>query len=189
MPVNNHSVLMKGVNDSVETMRDLMRALLRIKVRPYYIFHCDPVVGAGHFRTSVWKGLEIMEGLRGHMSGLGIPTYVVDSPHGGGKIPVMPNYLLSASDDAVVLRNYEGMIVRYQAQDKPITTETTVTRGVSSLLQGTRSVIAPEGSERMARRKKAHGCGGSSHPEVTEEAAAELVTLGIRNGRSEALAD
>src|SRR5215468_6923583 len=76
MPVNNHSVLLKGVNDSLETMRDLMRALLRIKVRPYYLFHCDPVIGAGHFRTSVWKGLEIMEGLRGHMSGLGIPTYV-----------------------------------------------------------------------------------------------------------------
>ena len=104
IPVNNHSVLLRGVNDSLETMRDLMRALLRIKVRPYYIFHCDPVIGAGHFRTSVWKGLEIMEGLRGHLSGLGIPTYVVDSPHGGGKIPLMPNYLVSASDDAVVLR-------------------------------------------------------------------------------------
>ena len=88
-------------------------------MRPYYLFHCDPVIGAGHFRTSVWKGLEIMEGLRGHMSGLGIPTYVVDSPHGGGKIPLMPNYLVSASDDAVVLRNFEGMLVRYQAEDKP----------------------------------------------------------------------
>jgi lysine 2,3-aminomutase len=185
MPVNNHSVLLQGVNDSLETMRKLMRGLLRIKVRPYYIFHCDPVTGAGHFRTSVWKGIEIMEGLRGHMSGLGIPTYVVDSPHGGGKIPVMPNYLISAGDDAVILRNYEGQIVRYQAQDKPITTETTVTRGISSLLQGTRSVISPEGSERLARRKhKAHGnaC-GSSHPEVTDEAAEELVSLGFRNGR------
>ena len=96
---------------------------MRIKVRPYYLFHCDPVIGAGHFRTSVWKGLEIMEGLRGHMSGLGIPTYVVDSPHGGGKIPLMPNYLVSASDDAVVLRNYEGMLVRYQAEDKPHTVQ------------------------------------------------------------------
>ena len=153
MPVNNHTVLMKGVNDSVETMRDLMRALLRIKVRPYYIFHCDPVIGAGHFRTSVWKGLEIMEGLRGHMSGLGIPTYVVDSPHGGGKIPVMPNYLVSASDDAVVLRNYEGMLIRYQAEDKPQTAQPTRTRGVSSLLQGTKTALIPEGSERMARRQ------------------------------------
>jgi lysine 2,3-aminomutase len=153
MPVNNHTVLLKGVNDSLETMRQLMRGLLRIKVRPYYLFHCDPVIGAGHFRTSVWKGLEIMEGLRGHLSGLGIPTYVVDSPHGGGKIPLMPNYLVSASDDAVVLRNFEGMLVRYQAEDKPTTIQPTKTRGVSSLLQGDATVIMPENSERMARRK------------------------------------
>jgi lysine 2,3-aminomutase len=153
MPVNNHTVLLKGVNDSLETMRELMRALLRIKVRPYYLFHCDPVIGAGHFRTSVWKGLEIMEGLRGHLSGLGIPTYVVDSPHGGGKIPLMPNYLVSASDDAVVLRNFEGMLVRYQAEDRPNSVERTRTRGVSALLQGTKSVLMPENNERMARRQ------------------------------------
>jgi len=153
MPVNNHTVLLKGVNDSLEAMRRLMRALLRIKVRPYYLFHCDPVIGAGHFRTSVWKGLEIIEGLRGHMSGLGIPTYVVDSPHGGGKIPLMPNYLVSASDDAVVLRNYEGMLVRYQAEDKPNTVQPTKTRGVSSLLQGNRTLLMPEHNERMARRQ------------------------------------
>jgi lysine 2,3-aminomutase len=153
MPVNNHTVLLKGVNDDLETMRRLMRALLRIKVRPYYLFHCDPVTGAGHFRTSVWKGLEIMEGLRGHLSGLGIPTYVVDSPHGGGKIPLMPNYLVSASDDAVVLRNFEGMLVRYQAEDRPATTRPTINRGVSNLLQGSQSAIIPQGSERMARRQ------------------------------------
>jgi lysine 2,3-aminomutase len=154
MPVNNHIVLLKGVNDSLECIRDLCRALLRIKVRPYYMFHCDPVIGAGHFRTSVWKGLEIMEGLRGHISGLGIPTYVVDSPHGGGKIPLMPNYLVSASDDAVVLRNYEGMLVRYQAEDKPLTVQPTKTRGVSALLQGSQSAIIPQNNERMARRKR-----------------------------------
>src|SRR5487761_1102490 len=153
MPVNNHTVLLKGVNDSLETMRSLMRALLRIKVRPYYIFHCDPVIGAGHFRTSVWKGMEIMEGLRGHLSGLGIPTYVVDSPHGGGKIPVMPNYLISASDDAVMLRNYEGMLVRYQAEDKAQMVQPTRSRGVSSLLQGSKSALIPTGNERMARRE------------------------------------
>jgi hypothetical protein len=130
-----------------------MRALLRIKVRPYYLFHCDPVTGAGHFRTSVWKGLEIMEGLRGHLSGLGIPTYVVDSPHGGGKIPLMPNYLVSASDDAVVLRNYEGLLVRYQAEDKPVSIRATESRGVSALLQGDRTAIVPENNERMARRR------------------------------------
>jgi lysine 2,3-aminomutase len=152
MPLNNHTVLLKGVNDSLETMRRLMRALLRIKIRPYYIFHCDPVIGAGHFRTSIWKGLEIMEGLRGHMSGLGVPTYVVDSPHGGGKIPLMPNYLVSASDDAVVLRNYEGMLVRYQAEDKPGTVQPARTTGVSALMNGNKTVLVPERNERMARR-------------------------------------
>lgn len=154
MPINNHSVLLKGVNDDLDIMRRLLRGLLRIKVRPYYLFHCDPVTGAGHFRTSVWKGMEIMEGLRGHMSGIGIPTYVVDSPHGGGKIPLMPNYLVSMSDDAVVLRNYEGMLVRYQAEDKPGTTKPTSSRGVSNLLQGTRTALVPEGNDRMARRRK-----------------------------------
>ena len=141
------------------------------------------MIGAGHFRTSVWKGMEIMEGLRGHLSGLGIPTYVVDSPHGGGKIPVMPNYVISASDDAVVLRNYEGMLVRYQAEDKPGTVRATGTAGVSSLLQGTRTAIIPENNERMARRRHltvitdrpadhedthetnghANGCNGNGH--------------------------
>lgn len=155
MPVNNHTVLLKGVNDSLDEMRRLMRALLRIKVRPYYLFHCDPVIGAGHFRTSVWKGLEIMEGLRGHLSGLAIPTYVVDSPHGGGKIPLMPNYLVSASDDAVVLRNFEGMLVRYQAEDKAANQARTppATQGVSGLLSGQKTVLMPEDSERMARRQ------------------------------------
>lgn len=185
MPVNNHTVLLKGVNDSLETMRGLMRALLRIKVRPYYLFHCDPVIGAGHFRTSVWKGLEIMEGLRGHMSGLGIPTYVVDSPHGGGKIPLMPNYLVSASDDAVVLRNYEGMLIRYQAEDKPQSVQQTATRGVSSLIQGSRSVLMPENNERMARRKlrvlasqhheQRNGCGDGERNGSEEE----LIPLGV----------
>ncbi len=154
IPLNNHTVLLRGINDNLETMRQLMRALLRVKIRPYYLFHCDPVTGAGHFRTSIWKGLEIMEGLRGHMSGLAVPTYVVDSPHGGGKIPLMPNYLVSASDDCVVLRNYEGMLIRYQAEDKPSTVEPTVTRGVSQLVQGTKTMLVPEHTERMDRRRK-----------------------------------
>jgi lysine 2,3-aminomutase len=161
MPVNNHTVLLKGVNDDLETMRSLMRNLLRIKVRPYYIFHCDPVIGAGHFRTSILKGMEIMEGLRGHMSGLGVPTYVIDSPHGGGKIPMMPNYLISASEDAVVVRNYEGVLIRYQAEDKPTHSTRTTTRGVSSLLSGDQTALIPEGTERMARRAaQANGAGG-----------------------------
>ncbi len=152
--LNNHTVLLKGVNDSVASMRELCRGLLRMKVRPYYLFHCDPVTGAGHFRTSVWKGLEIIEGLRGHISGLGVPTYVVDAPRGGGKIPLMPNYLVSASDEAVVLRNYEGMLVRYNAEGHaeperlPL-----VTQGVSALLYGQREVLMPEGTPRMLRRR------------------------------------
>jgi len=154
MPVNNHSVLLKGVNDDLGTMRSLLQGLLKAKVRPYYLFHCDPVTGAGHFRTSVWKGMEIMEGLRGHTSGIGIPTYVVDSPHGGGKIPLMPNYMVSMSDDAVILRNYEGMLVRYQSEDKPSTIQRTATRGVSALIQGDKTNLLPEGNERMARRRK-----------------------------------
>jgi lysine 2,3-aminomutase len=183
MPINNHAVLLKGVNDDLGTIRSLLRGLLRIKVRPYYLFHCDPVTGAGHFRTSVWKGLQIMEGLRGHMSGIGIPTYVVDSPHGGGKIPLMPNYLVSMSDDAVILRNYEGMLVRYQAEDKPTGTgPTTHTRGVSGLLQGDKSSLMPEGNERMARRRKlqvvdpgyeVNGC-GDHHTEPTSGDGATL---------------
>jgi lysine 2,3-aminomutase len=184
MPLNNHSVLLKGVNDDLATMRQLCRALLRIKVRPYLLFHCDPVTGAGHFRTSVWKGLEIMEGLRGHMSGLGIPTYVVDSPHGGGKIPMMPNYIVSMSDDAVVLRNYEGMLIRYQAEDKPATIKPTATRGVSALLQGERTALVPEGNERLKRRRlslhtvpatveRADSCCGDSH--IDESELEELV--------------
>ena len=95
-----------------------------------------------------------MEGLRGHMSGLAIPTYVVDSPHGGGKIPMMPNYLVSMSDDAVILRNYEGMLVRYRAEDKAATINKTRTRGVSALIQGDETVLYPEKNERMARRRR-----------------------------------
>ena len=184
MPLNNHTVLMRGVNDDLETMRKLMRALLRVKIRPYYLFHCDPVTGAGHFRTSVWKGLEIMEGLRGHLSGLAQPTYVVDCPHGGGKVPLMPNYLVSASDDCVILRNYEGMLVRYQAEDKPATVRPTANRGVSQLIQGTKTVLMPEGSERMARRRRqtktraqTNGC--HDHAPVAAPASDKFLALPV----------
>jgi lysine 2,3-aminomutase len=155
MPVNNHAVLLKGVNDSVPVMRELMRGLLRIKVRPYYLFHCDPVMGAGHFRTSVWKGLEIIEGLRGHISGLGVPTYVVDGLHGAGKIPLMPNYLVSAADNAVILRNYEGMLFRYAPEDRESDGPAHYpSLGVSGLLGGQQSKLMPEGNARMARRER-----------------------------------
>jgi lysine 2,3-aminomutase len=154
MPINNHAVLLKGVNDTLALQRELCRALLRIKVRPYYLFHCDPVTGAGHFRTPVWKGIEIVEGLRGHISGLGVPTYVVDAPRGGGKIPLGPNYLLSASNDSVVLRNYEGMIVHYHPTGEPLSTPDPVeTQGVSGLLEGNAEVLIPEGTPRLVRRR------------------------------------
>lgn len=159
MPVNNHAVLLKGINDNLATQRALVRALLRIKVRPYYLFHCDPVTGAGHFRTPIWKGIEIIEGLRGHTSGLGVPTYVVDAPRGGGKIPLMPNYLVSASSDSVVLRNYEGMLVNYNPTGAPPeASPPVVTQGVSSLLEGQAEVLLPENTPRIARRR-ARGIG------------------------------
>ena len=114
IPLGNQAVLLAGVNDCVHTMRALVQRLVEIRVRPYYIYQCDLVEGAGHFRTPVGKGLEIMEGLRGHTSGYAIPQYIVDAPGGGGKIPVMPNYLISYSDHKVVLRNYEGYITTYE---------------------------------------------------------------------------
>jgi len=154
MPLNNHAVLLKGVNDDLATQRALCRALLRIKVRPYYLFHCDPVTGAGHFRTPVWKGIEIIEGLRGHTSGLGVPTYVVDAPRGGGKIPLSPNYLVSASSDAVVLRNYEGMVVHYRPTGDPPESRAAVeTQGVSGLLEGRCEALIPENNPRHSRRR------------------------------------
>jgi lysine 2,3-aminomutase len=114
IPVGNQSVLLAGVNDCVHIQRSLVHKLVENRIRPYYLYQCDLVAGSGHFRTPVGKGLEIIEGLRGHTSGYAVPTYVVDAPGGGGKIPVMPNYLISYSDHKVVLRNYEGYITTYE---------------------------------------------------------------------------
>jgi lysine 2,3-aminomutase len=113
IPVSNQSVLLRGVNDTPRAMKDLVHALQRIMVRPYYLYQCDPVAGVEHFRTNVWKGIEIIESLRGHTGGLCIPSFVVDAPGGGGKVPLQPFYLLSASDQDIMLRNYEGMIIKY----------------------------------------------------------------------------
>lgn len=112
IPLNNQSVLLRGVNDDPVTMRALVHALLRIRVRPYYLYHCDPVRGSQHLRTTVAKGLEIIESLRGHTSGLAVPTYVIDAP-GGGKIPIQPQYLLSYADGRATLRNYQGQVFEY----------------------------------------------------------------------------
>lgn len=118
IPLGNQSVLLAGINDSISIQRELVRKLVRNRVRPYYLYQCDLVKGAGHFRTSVAKGIEIIEGLRGHTSGYAVPTYVVDAPGGGGKIPVMPQYLISQGVNKVVLRNYEGDISIYREPEQ-----------------------------------------------------------------------
>lgn len=117
IPLGNQSVLLAGVNDCPLIMRRLVHQLTANRVRPYYIYQCDLSEGLEHFRTSVGKGIEIMESLRGHTSGFAVPTYVIDAPGGGGKIPVMPNYLISWSDNKVILRNYEGVITTYHEPD------------------------------------------------------------------------
>jgi lysine 2,3-aminomutase len=118
IPLGNQSVLLAGVNDCPVIMKKLVQILVRNRVRPYYIYQCDMSEGLTHFRTSVGKGIEIMESLRGHTSGFAIPTYVIDAPGGGGKIPVMPNYLVSWSHNKVILRNYEGVISTYKEPDR-----------------------------------------------------------------------
>ncbi len=114
IPLGNQSVLLAGINDCVHIQRELVQKLTRIRVRPYYLYQCDLVEGAGHFRTPVSKGIEIIEGLRGHTSGYAVPQFIVDAPGGGGKIPIMPNYLLSMSDHKVIVRNYEGYVSSYE---------------------------------------------------------------------------
>lgn len=159
IPVSNQSVLLKGINDSVEVMKDLCHALQRIMVRPYYLFQCDPVKGAEHFRTSIWKGIEIIEMMRGYTGGLSVPTFVVDAPGGGGKIPLQPFYMMSATDKDVLLRNYEGMIVKYY---NPQETDFGRSRkpngngkdgGTAQLIKGGRKALVPEETLRYKRRR------------------------------------
>ncbi|MEW6716979.1 MAG: lysine 2,3-aminomutase [Chloroflexota bacterium] len=157
IPLGNQSVLLAGVNDCVHIQRQLVQDLARIRVRPYYLYQADLVVGAGHFRTPVSKGIEIMEGLRGHTSGYTIPTFVIDAPGGGGKIPLGPNYLLSQSDHKVVLRNFEGVISTYEeptdykAHDPATCTFCQNKRpepgqaGISGLLESEGMIIQPQG--------------------------------------------
>ena len=113
VPLGSQTVLLKGVNDDVETMKQLVHRLLMMRVRPYYLYQCDPISGSAHFRTPVSKGLEIIEGLRGHTTGYAVPTYVIDAPGGGGKIPLQPNYVVRRDGDEIVLRNFEGHEYRY----------------------------------------------------------------------------
>lgn len=113
IPVNNQSVLLKGINDSKEAITQLCHGLLKIGVRPYYLFHCDPVAGTGHFRTSINKGIEILESMRGHTSGLAVPTFVVDAKNGGGKIPLQPEYIRFNNGKRIILRNYKKELFDY----------------------------------------------------------------------------
>lgn len=144
VPLGNQSVLLRGINDCTHVMRHLVHDLVKMRVRPYYIYQCDLSTGIEHFRTPVSKGIEIIEGLRGHTSGYAVPTFVVDAPGGGGKTPVMPQYVISQSPERVVLRNYEGVITTYAEPDAytekcqcPDCTETKhKITGVGGLLQG-----------------------------------------------------
>jgi len=113
IPLGSQTVLLKGVNDSVDTLKSLYHGLLMRRVRPYYLYQCDPITGSSHFRTSIDKGLEIMQGLRGHTTGYAVPTYVIDAPGGGGKIPLLPDYVVGREGEDLILRNFEGNTYRY----------------------------------------------------------------------------
>jgi lysine 2,3-aminomutase len=113
LPLGSQTVLLKGINDDVEVMKKLVHGLLRIRVRPYYLYQCDPIPGSGHFRTSISKGLEIIRGLRGFTSGYAVPQYVVDAPGGGGKIPLLPDYYRGHENGFALLANYQGKVFRY----------------------------------------------------------------------------
>lgn len=163
IPLGNQTVLLRGVNDCVNTMKKLMHELVKMRVRPYYIYQCDLSMGIEHFRTPVSKGIEIIEGLRGHTSGYAVPTFVVDAPGGGGKTPVMPQYVISQAPGKVVLRNFEGVITtyteptdyknecncKYCQANKGKSIE-----GVSSLLEGRGMAIEPSVLSRKERSKK-----------------------------------
>lgn len=161
IPLGNQSVLLKGVNDCVHIMKKLMHNLVMNRVRPYYIYQCDLSMGLEHFRTPVSKGIEIIENLRGHTSGFAVPTFVVDAPGGGGKTPVMPQYVISQSPGKVVMRNFEGVITTYTEpahyDNKCTCPECTMDEkreGVASLLHGDQLSIEPDHLARKDRNKK-----------------------------------
>ena len=170
IPLGNQSVLLRGVNDCVHVMKHLVNDLVKIRVRPYYIYQCDLSMGLEHFRTPVSKGIEIIEGLRGHTSGYCVPTFVVDAPGGGGKTPVMPQYVISQSPGRVVLRNFEGVITTYTepteyhnecncpdcqaARKREQVAADKAVDGVISLLEGERMNIEPKALKRHERNQK-----------------------------------
>ena len=161
--VSNQAVLLKGINDHPDVMKKLMHVLVKNRIRPYYIYQCDLSMGISHFRTTVSKGIEIIESLRGHTSGLCVPTYVVDAPGGGGKIPVQPNYLISQGEGRVILRNYEGVITSYTEPEfsnpdeekyrNYVRKENQSKEGVMSLLRGEKITLEPSDISRRKRKK------------------------------------
>nr|WP_319999455.1 lysine 2,3-aminomutase [uncultured Draconibacterium sp.] len=176
-PLGNQSVLLADVNDCPRIMKSLLHKLVENRVRPYYLYQCDLSEGLSHFRTPIGKGIEIMESLIGHTSGFARPTYVVDAPGGGGKIPVMPNYIISWSTNKVVLRNYEGVITTYKEPDayeqklcdrdcENCNLDLQIEEGaeedaigIEKLLSDTDDAISliPEDNERMIRREEDAG--------------------------------
>lgn len=187
IPLGSQSVLMAGINDCPNVIKAFVHKLVKNRVRPYYLYQCDLVHGAGHFRTPVSKGLEIMESLRGHVSGFAIPTYVIDAPEGGGKVPILPNYMISMSDSKVVVRNYEGFITayaqpaQYKAHDPATCSYCQEHRtergqeGIAGLLSGERHSLAPEGWYKTHYRHTA------SAPEAlseTQECVEDMVHAG-----------
>nr|WP_295971425.1 lysine 2,3-aminomutase [uncultured Bacillus sp.] len=169
VPVGNQSVILSGINDDVSIMKKLMHDLVKIRVRPYYIYQCDLSEGISHFRAPVAKGLEIIEGLRGHTSGYAVPTFVVDAPGGGGKISLQPNYLISQSAEKVVLRNFEGVITTYPEPENyrpgrakeyfksiyPDIEEKRPSIGIASLLNDDQQLhLVPKGLARLNRREQ-----------------------------------
>ena len=162
IPLGNQTVLLRGVNDCVHVMKKLMHELVRNRVRPYYIYQCDLSMGLEHFRTPVSKGIEIIENLRGHTSGYAVPTFVVDAPGGGGKTPVMPQYVISQSPDKVILRNFEGVITTYtepreyheECHCEACEAKRRVDEGVASLLETDRMSLEPKHLMRHERNKK-----------------------------------
>jgi len=159
IPLGNQSVLLRGVNDCVFTMKKLVQNLVKIRVRPYYIYQCDLSMGLEHFRTPVSKGIEIIENLRGHTSGYSVPTFVVDAPGGGGKTPVMPTYVISQSPGRVVLRNFEGVITTYTEPTEYSNEcncddckDVLKSDGVASLLRGEQLSLEPENLARKNRK-------------------------------------
>lgn len=163
IPLGNQSVLLRGVNDDTRVMKELVHRLVMMRVRPYYIYQCDLSMGLEHFRTPVSKGIEIIENLRGHTSGYAVPTFVVDAPGGGGKTPVMPQYVISQSPGKIVLRNFEGVITTYTEPetysnececDIDFLKEEQLNDGVASLLHGDRLSLEPSQLARHERIKK-----------------------------------